>query len=409
MEKVSKGKLAAVAVGALFTMMAAGIVTNSTGYFITSVTDYLGCSRAAFSLYYSIVNVCTALTSLMMGPVIQKLDLRKTIAVSSVGVTAGFVIMSRVTILPMVYIGAAFIGVFQTFCTVTTIHIINRWYVDNAGFVTGLAMSGTGWAGVIMGFVMPQVVAAFNWRTAYLFCAGLFLAFSVLANVLGGGKAPESAVQSDAKDKKEDEKHSEEYRKLMKNPLFWGLMLCALASCILGSGFAQHLAAHLEGNNFNLVLLSAVMSVWSIGLAVFKILEGGLSDRTELKKFMAVTTLIGAVGLLAFAGKSTGILFAATLGFAWFSASITVLYPIIMRKLYGVKLASAAWGICWAAMMIGNAIGAPYYGAIYDATGSYNLGNVIGAGMLLVIMAAVVMMLHKSEKKVSDSPAEIGG
>lgn len=405
MTKVSKGRLAAVAIGAMCTMLAAGIVSNSTGYFITSVTEYLGCSRASFSIYYTIVNFCTAVMSLLMGNVIAKIGLRKTIAVSSIGVTIGFVIMSRATMLPMIYIGAAFIGIFQTFCTVTNVHIINNWYVENAGFVTGLAMSGTGWAGVIMGALMPNVVAVMDWRTGYLFCAALFLAFSVLANVLGAGEPPyeikkEGSDQQMADDVKKNE--NKEYKKLLRKPLFWILMLCPLLSCVLGSGFAQHLPAHLEESNFNLVLLSIVMGVWAVGLALFKILEGFVCDKMSIEKFMIVTMLVGAVSLVAFAADSTAVLLFATVAYAWFGASITVVYPIIMRNLYGTRLASMAWGICWAAMMAGNAIGTPYYGFMYDISGSYDLGNYIGAVIILVVLIIVVYSLRKGYKQETE-------
>lgn len=149
--QVSNTKLVLVAMGAVMLMISSAVVSNSTSYFITSVTEELNISRAAFSVYYTIISITTAIGSVLCGTLIPKLGNRKAFLVGTVGVTIGFLIMSRLTSLTMVYAGAAFIGFCQAFIVVPPVSVVNTWFPkEHNGLVMGLTMAGTGMGGVVM-------------------------------------------------------------------------------------------------------------------------------------------------------------------------------------------------------------------------------------------------------------------
>ncbi len=355
MEKVSKAKLFAAAVGAMLMMLGNGVVANSMTYFITPVTEVLGCTKAQFSIYYTIITSCTAVMSLLMNQFLKKLGLRKAFIISSIGVTAGYLILSRASNLGMIYVGAGLIGVCQIFVVVPSVNVINAWFTKNHGLVTGFAMSATGFGGLIMGAIMPSMVAGIGWRAGYMTYAGIWLVISIAVNILVGETPLYQEKEGETAASGNQEKGGKEYQALLKTPSFWGLM----ATGFFASGvsmIAQHLSVHLEMRGLDIVTISAVMGIWSLMLGLFKIAEGYLYDRLPERFFVGATMFFGAVGYLALCGRGMAWLMLGVVGYARGAASNTVLYPLIMRRLYGKELASAAWGICYAAFMAGGAV-----------------------------------------------------
>jgi MFS transporter, OFA family, oxalate/formate antiporter len=398
MANVSKAKLFAVAMGAMLMMLGGGVVANSMTYFITPVTESLGCTKAQFSIYYTIITACTAVMSLMMTPILKKLGLRKAFIISCIGVTSGYLILSRASNLGMVYAGAGLIGICQTFVVVPSVNVINAWFTENHGLVTGFAMSATGFGGLIVGAIMPTMVAELGWRAGYMTYAMIWLVISVAVNILVGGtslyleKGSEAAAASD-----DQEKGVMEYKTILKTASFWGLMITAFFASGV-SMISQHLSVHLEMRGLNIVIISAVMGVWSLMLALFKIAEGYLYDKLPERAFVAVTMFFGVFGYLALCGRGMAWLMLGVIGYAWGAASNTVLYPLIMRKLYGKEPASAVWGICYAAFMAGNAVWTPIYGVVFDMTGSYNPALVVSGVILALSTIYVAALLGRKAK-----------
>ncbi len=398
MEKVSKAKLFAVAMGAMLMMLGGGVVANSMTYFITPVTESLGCTKAQFSIYYTIITACTAVMSLMMNRFLKKLGLRKAFIISSIGVTAGYLILSRAANLGMIYAGAGLIGICQTFVVVPSVNVINAWFTRNHGLVTGFAMSATGFGGLIMGAIMPTMVAGIGWRAGYMTYAGIWLTISIVVNILVGGTPLYQEKEGEASAASEDqEKSSREYKALLKTPSFWGLMITGFFASGV-SMIAQHLSVHLEMRGLDIVMISAVMGIWSLMLGLFKIAEGYLYDKLPERAFVGATMFFGAVGYLALCGRGMAWLMLGVVGYAWGAASNTVLYPLIMRRLYGKELASATWGICYAAFMAGGAVWTPVYGGVFDMTGSYNPALIVSGVILVFSTIYVAALLGRKAK-----------
>ncbi len=397
---VSKGKLASVAVGAFLMMFCNGIINNSTTYFTLSVTEYLGCTKTAFSIYFSIITVCAAVMSLVVSGIIARIGLRRGMLLGCLVVSGGFLLLSQLRSLWMVYTAAVLIGVFQSFLVVPTVGVINAWFQKSSS-VTGFAMSASGFGGFAMGLIMPSVVEKLNWRTGYLVCAGIFFLVSATACVLAGGPPPRSADTASSAKAGAAGKGAEDratYRRLLCTPGFWLLMLTAL---ITGgaSMISQHFSVLLTMRGYPVGIISVVMGSLSIALAVAKILEGILCDHAPVKLFVPAVFFTGTVSYLAFLSRGTPMLLIGILCYGCSAAGCTVLYPIVMRRLYGRELATATWGICWAAFMVSHAIWTPFYAGMYDLTGSYDAGLLVAAALMAFASAVLLIMLSRKEKE----------
>ena len=71
-----------------------GLVNNTIGFFVTPVSESLGCSRAAFNLYYSVSCIVSLLAAPVCGRFIQQ---QKASKVISAGWAVGTVTFSAVS------------------------------------------------------------------------------------------------------------------------------------------------------------------------------------------------------------------------------------------------------------------------------------------------------------------------
>jgi|GEM_PF-2178240 len=397
MENVSRLKLISVAAGAFCMMCCNGIINNSTTYFITSVTKYLNCSKTEFSIYFTIITICSAIMSLGVMSFIRKIGLRTGMLIACVMVSCAFFLMSRLQSLWMVYAAAALIGIFQSFIVVPTISVINAWYKDRSSSVTGVVMSASGFGGLAMGLIMPSVVANLSWRTGYLVCAVIFMLVSGIACLLAGGKPPANTAADNKAQSGAVSKNSEEYRRLLHSPGFWLLIATAL---VLGgcNMISQHFSVLLDMRGYDVTVVSIVMGSLSIALALFKIIEGLLCEHIPAKIFVPAAFMMGTVSFLCLLNRGTAMLIVGIIGYGAAAAGCTVLYPIVMRYLYGPELATATWGICWAAFMASQAMWTPFYASVYDRTGSYDAGLITAAVLGTLSAAALGFLLVRKDK-----------
>ena len=170
-------------------------------------------------------------------------------------------------------------------------------------------------------------------------------------------------------------------------------MLIALS---LGVGLSIGLSILRLLMGFSLLYYLIPGYLLSLGLSFFKIVEGILADKIPLQIMTPVVLFIGAAGYLSLMANNTGLLFFGALGYGCAASSCTVLYPVILRRLYGKRLGTAVWGICWAAFMLGHAIWTPLIAKTYDVTGSYNVALISSA--IIFVVAGIFLFIQISTK-----------
>ncbi len=394
--KKSKIRLTAIGLGAFLMMFCHGMVNNSMTYFTLEVTGWLGCAKTAFSVYKAVISVCTAVMSVVCERVGGKYGLKKTMAASCAGMTAGFIMLAGLHSLWTVYTAAAVIGIAQVFMTVPVVRLIQGWFEENSSMVTGIVMSATGFGGMALGIVIPCVILSWGWRIGYMVCGAMvglsaLLACFLVKEVPSSGKkyrksdemsGVDQVMKAGRPDQKNDEadfvSESRIRRTLLTRFSFWILM--ATAFVFAGAGMiSQHFAAFLQLRGYSVSVVGIVTGTMAFSLAVFKILEGLLCQALSVRHLAPILFLCGAVGYLALLGNRIPFLVAGVLGYGCQAAGCTVLYPIILRELYGWEAGSTGWGVCWAVFMAAHASWTLLYAWILDTTGSCDAGLILAA------------------------------
>jgi MFS family permease len=89
-------------------------------------------------------------------------------------------------------------------------------------------------------------------------------------------------------------------------------------------------------------------------------------------------------------------IFAAILGLA--NGGFTTLIPIISTELFGLVSLGVIIGALGVFITLGEAIGAPLSGAIFDITGSYRLAFIIAIGVCAVSVIISLVLLGNKGK-----------
>ena len=389
-KEVSKGKSISVVIGCFMLMVSSSVVSNSQGYFLTPVREFLGCTAAQFSLYYSFVQICTVITSLCIGIIMAKVPRRIMLGVGAIGTAAGFVILSQTQALWMVYAGAICVGFFQALIVVPVVQILNSWMPGGSGVAMGFVMSATGFGGIIMAQVMPRLVEHIDWRTGYLFCAVMFIVCTAIGIILAGEKSPYELAQA-AKPKKKGG-----FALVAKDPMFWVFIIC----CFVGNGASnidQHLTPIMQTISFDTAMVANAMTLFNISLLIFKISEGWMYQKASGKRFVLIYSVVSIFGYLALQLAGPAFYFSIIMK-AFASAGITVVFSLVCNEYFGTEFGGAVWGFSWASFQFGATVFSPIYGACLDRFGNYNYATYIGAVSILVIGGLFYYMLsHKRQ------------
>ena len=379
-----------VAVAAFLLMFASGISQHSVAYFMDSIIQELSCNRAVFSIFNSILSVCSVFLSPFIVPVIRRMGYRKAFLLGTIGVDLGFWVLSRLNSIWMLYLGGALIGLAQPFIIVPPVSLVNRSFPEKNGFIMGCVMAGNGVAGVVLAQLLPRVIEGINWQAGFLTCAVCWAACTLAANALAGHLPSGDMVEK--KTSNPGEKHSDIY-----SLGFVMLLLCVMLKNIT-STFTQHMNIALSAQ-YPTERLIVLLTAFNVVLVLGKISVGVLYDKLGAKFVLLFLIPFGSLGFLGFiTSRFYGLSLISVALFAICCCFETVVYPLFLRQLYDRDFASAAWGTCRAASTLGNSVGAPLWGAIYDQTGSYNLGLIASPCIITAICVYQTCRLKKKNR-----------
>ena len=265
--QVSNTKLVLVAMGAVMLMISSAVVSNSTSYFITSVTEELNISRAAFSVYYTIISITTAIGSVLCGTLIPKLGNRKAFLVGTVGVTIGFLIMSRLTSLTMVYAGAAFIGFCQAFIVVPPVSVVNTWFPKERqwtghGTYDGRNRNGRSCHG--SGYAKSCSKCKLENRISFVCQPVMFCVLTLVRNALCGSAVPEAEGAAVKTEKKKKEKL--DMSKVLSVAFIFMVLGC-MSKCF-SAVFNRAFTPHNLQESFSTDQIALAMTVFNIVLII---------------------------------------------------------------------------------------------------------------------------------------------
>lgn len=390
-----------VILGGLMMVFAYGLSNNIVAYYITPVTQSLGYTRAAFNFCFTLMSIVSFLAAPVYGWMFMKVPIRKIIMIGGAAGAACFFGYSLCSHIMAFYAVGILQGAVQSGCTnMAIVVLINRFFDEkNSGSATGLVMSGTGICSMLMSGILPSFMNNYGWRMGYVLC-GVLWGLVMLGAACLIREYPDTGEE---KSKSTAEKYGLTYKEALHCKGFYLLIACVLL-CNIIMVCSQHLPAYFQDAGMSGIESGKIMIVFSLGLILWKIVLGQAYDRLGAIPTTIICYGAYMAGMWILSLETLSALIGGSLLAALGIASSTVLFPLITRKIFGLKEYAPIWGNVSMATAFGVAAGSPIWGAFYDYFGSYHLAF-LGAPVLLA--ANLILLVALMRKKYYELPENL--
>jgi len=391
-----------VAVAFVTHCITTGIVFYSFGVFMQTLTAHFGWTRAQASFGFSLVSLCGAFYSPLVGRVVDRRGARPAQLVGALVMALGFWLLRGVQSLTEFYLlmglvvslGSTALGGLPSNAAVA------RWFVRRRGQALGIATAGISMGGVIFVPLTQWLIERVGWRDAFGWLGLLIVAVALPPVALFMRRSPESMglrPDGDAAPPPADPGIVREIERswtaaeALRSANFW---LITAAFSLTGAGLSAtllHEIAFLRDRG-----LPPAHAAWILGATagvgvVGKLGFGALLDRFGQRRIILLCFGLQALGLVLLMLPSQSLtlaLFVAVYGFAM--GGNATLWATVLAACFGRVHYGAIAGWMTPCIVLAQALAIPLTGAVRDAMGTYlpAFAGIVGATLLAMLCAA---------------------
>ena len=346
------------------------------------------------------------LTAFFMSPVIgyvaDRLGVRKVVLVSIVTFSLSMMLFAANPGSYPLYLAT---WAFAAVCGVGTLPItwtraVNGWFNERRGLALGCALLATGLFGALAKLFANEMIAMFDWRTAYIAVGALplviafpiaWVAFRTVDDPKVAHRARELELSAPASVTASSD--GMPIGAALKDWRFWLLAYAFVPISFAVGGPIPNLERIMLTKGFDLD--DAVFLATLIGYSVLvgRLLGGYLIDRFWAPAIAVIMMSLPAVSCLMLQGADQTMLNA---GLAIFilGAAAGVEYDLmafLVSKYFGLRNYSAIYGTLYAFFAAGAGFGPLLFGRAYDATGDYD--PILIWAAIAVVAGAIPLIL----------------
>lgn len=389
----------------VFVCVTFGMTTMGTHY--AGLAQQLGVEKVLISQWTVFVGVGTVVSLPFTGQWIRRTDIRIPVICAIVLQAAMFICISFVTVLPLFYACAFFVGIAMgILMNLMTAIACSRWFTRTASTMIGIVFAASGVGGIVFNPMVAYIIhnygAAIDYRVeaAILLCVALPSALFLLRSRpedKGLVALHSDEVSSDSAAPKAGVKASQAF----KSPSFYLFAFVAFGSACLMYAYqmqASYISTLPIAETMPL-LGGTVMSFASAGQTLGKVGLGWVADRNVTLAYIVVA-VCGIVGLGAYLMFTSSATVFYVTGFlvGIIAACTNVLVPALCRTLYGLKDYESIWSVASMVNKAGGIFQSIIFGGILTAAGG-NYAVMYGAFMVLLAALAVCTILAMMTSK----------
>ena len=144
-------------------------IVNLVSLYTKPVTEELGIGRTQFSTYYTIMALVSMVACPIAGKLMRKIDIRLYLTVCTILGALSYIGFSFSTKLVHFYLLAVPMGIsLAGAAIIPTSVLITNWFIEKRGLCLGLALSGSGFGGIILSPLNNWIISSYGWRASYL-------------------------------------------------------------------------------------------------------------------------------------------------------------------------------------------------------------------------------------------------
>ena len=410
-----------VAVGILVNIAGTFSFSSTLSIFLKPITEELGVSRGTFSLIRTAEIGVAALLVPFLGPLLDRHGGRWLLVIGALMEGAGFLLSSLVQNFwqfalvrcCLVIAGEALLGSLVINVTIA------QWFVRKRGRAMAIANLGTGLAKLSIPLCAAWLFVLVGWR-------GTWAVFGVVAPLLvvvpalifvrrrpedlgltPDGEPPFQATgqlrtagetQAIRQRQSRAEEPSWSRSDVLRLPTFWLLVVTFGMASVGIAGLNLHIFSFVTDIGYSPLVGATIMSTIALTQLGSTLIWGMLADRFDIRKVSFVQFLIQGVGLVTAVSSSQ--LSLVYTGFFLYGVGLAgsfIIREVIWANFFGRASLGTVRGISLLFSHLFAAGGAPFFGFLFDATGSYNLSFTAFAAALFT--SSILILLTRPPKK----------
>ena len=400
-------------------LVIAGCITHAvnTGFcyfgmsaFFPSFEREFGWSRTAISGAFSLARVESGLLGPIEGYFVDRVGPRRIMYIGIVICALGFISLSFVNSLPMLYVAIVMgivLGSSLGYHMPISL-LIAKIFQERRSFAFGIFRMGPGLSGAIVPFVGAMIVA-WGWRTAavlsgfMLLLAGVPIAYFINRIAQAEERDRELASATSAGILTDGPRSLDPQftlKEVLRLNAFWFLSVAMALRHMVTEGVSVHFVILLVDRGWSTAAASSLLGVSALIGAPTRIGMGWLGDVVDKRKLVIglLLTLGASVGVMGWASGS----FVFTIFMVIYSLAyggLASLQEPIRADYFGTKAFATIQGVSRSITTAGTFMGPIVAGLFYDLTKSYAVAFTIFA--IVSLLSTALMFLAKPPARES--------
>ena len=254
------------------------------------------------------------------------------------------------------------------------------------GLALGVATAGTSLFAMAVPPLLVLVIAAYGWRaglramSALTALVGLPLALALIGRALKGTARLIDDIPETPAGSAETVAAQMTLREALRDTRFWLLVAALVAVNVPGSGVVGQLAPLVGDKGLPAPSVAFVMSIYSAGVLIGRLLTGFSLDRLPAPAVAAAMTIVSAlgIGLLLVTSSSPALAAIAVAMIGLQQGSEIDLMAYFVSRGFGRLHYGTIYGSIAMAGALSTAFALVFFGRVHDVTGSYDIALRVG-------------------------------
>jgi sugar phosphate permease len=322
----------------------------------------------------------------------------------------------------MLYLAFVIMAIGSSACSAVILStVVGNWFNKKISIATGIVVCGSATGGLLVPLV-TWLIDTYTWRTAMVIvgiaigCLIPLLSLLVRHKPEQYGYLPDGEPIDDSISTRESKSIKKEktdvgiVKQALKSRAFWCISIGYTCHIMIAVSVVTHIMPYLGNVGISRSTASLVASFIPLISILGRLLFGWTGDKANRKllAFVAfVITALGVVCLCLIGNLGIWMLVPFLIIFGFGYGALVPLQPGLMVERYGRARLGTIIGLCMGVTMVGNVLGPPLAGWIFDVTGSYQNAWYILLG-ILVIGAVFILNIPAAGSEKGKSKTRAG-
>lgn len=368
-----------------------GPSVDSIGVYFTPLLHELHGTRAQVSLMFTIFAAALGITTFFVGWLLDRVDARPLMITGAAMVGVTFITASYSHSLPGLLASFLLMGVGVGASGMgPSAVVIAKWFTERRALAMAVLVAGMSAGSVLVTPLAAKILTLSGWRACFkLISLPIFVvAIPILAFVV---KSRPPRSESKVMIKQINLLPGLELAPALRSASFRKLVAVSLLTGIGMYGPFFHFIPFLITAGYTTANAAWVYSAKSLVSMVCGPTIGTFADRWGCRRVLAIGNAITGIGILAMLGAahpSARISTAAVIAFVFLYGScggtVVSLIPDLTVESIGLRRFGTLSGILLLTATVGQSVGPPIVGKLYDLSGSYAVPFTAGFGLEIV-------------------------